>query len=164
MYLNINCPESNKVINPFKVAGFESKEWLRSSEIKEDRMKSECIWILIVRKVNVAIIPIKVAGFESKERLRSSKIKEDWMTSECIWIYIYIVFDKTSVQISIYIFLVYVCVFVCPLRSLKLQDQSFWNLACGYLWLQLRFFLPAPRPRVDLGHAGQPRARSWGKW
>ena len=36
--------------------------------------------------------------------------------------------------------------------SLKLQDRSFWNLACGYLWLQLRFFLPAARPRGNLGH------------
>ena len=63
------------IINPFKVAGFESKEWLRSSEIKEDGLhfvlrRNE------VRKVNVAIInPFKVAGFESKERLRSSEIK-----------------------------------------------------------------------------------------
>ena len=50
------------IINPFKVAGFESKERLRSSEIKEDGLCFRWIWKL---KVNVAINPFKVAGFES---------------------------------------------------------------------------------------------------
>ena len=49
------------IINP-KVAGFESKERLRSSEIKEDGLR---------------FVAFKVAGFESEERLHSSEIKED---------------------------------------------------------------------------------------
>ena len=66
-----------EIINSFKVAGFESKEWLRSSEIKEDGLRF-ALRRNEVRKVNVAIInPFKVAGFESKERLCSSEIKED---------------------------------------------------------------------------------------
>ena len=56
--------------NPIKVAGFESKERLHSSEIKEDGLR------FVERQCDI-INPIKVAGFESKERLRSSEIKED---------------------------------------------------------------------------------------
>ena len=88
------------IINPIKVAGFESKERLRSSEIKEDGLcfverSSTLSKSLVLRakngyvarklkkmayvslSVNVTIInPIKVAGFESKEWLCSSEIKE----------------------------------------------------------------------------------------
>ena len=86
------------IINP-KVAGFESKEWLRSSEIKEDGLRfierqrddhqPQSCWFseqrngYVARKLksvnvaNVTIINPKVAGFESKEWLRSSEIKED---------------------------------------------------------------------------------------
>ena len=69
-------------INPFKVTGFESKERLRSSEIKEDCLcfvlrGNEELYLNIIRRVNVAINPFKVTGFESKGRLRSSEIKED---------------------------------------------------------------------------------------
>ena len=58
-----------EIINP-KVAGFESKERLRSSEMKEDGLH-------FVERQRGDHNPFKVASFESNERLRSSKIKED---------------------------------------------------------------------------------------
>ena len=51
------------IINPFKVAGFESKERLRSSEIKECQRGDHQ--------------PLQSRCFESKEWLCSSEIKED---------------------------------------------------------------------------------------
>ena len=65
------------IINPFKVAGFESKERLRGSEIQKIAYVSFSGEMKSVNVANVAIInPFKVAGFVSKERLRSSEIKE----------------------------------------------------------------------------------------
>ena len=68
-------------INPFKVAGFESKERLRSSEIKEDCLRfilwgNEELYLNIVRRVNVAINPSKSLVLRAKNGYVARKLKK----------------------------------------------------------------------------------------
>ena len=78
-----------------KVAVFESRERLRSSEIKEDglrfvddhpkslvlKAKNGYVARKLKAYVSLTIINPEVACFEIKERLRSSEIKEDGQTN-----------------------------------------------------------------------------------
>ena len=67
------------IIDPYKANNLFSDDYMNTlaTALLQREDSQPCIYIYIVRKVNVAIDSFKVAGFESKKWLRSSEIKED---------------------------------------------------------------------------------------
>ena len=106
MFSNTHCPESQCGDQPLQsCVFFERKEPFAL------KLKSECIRIYIVRKVNVAINPFRAAFFfERKERF-AWKLK-----SECFRIYI---LQKANMAINPFRAAVFFENRECPSRKLK---------------------------------------------